>query len=302
VSHAAPLAHLKGVSPPAPDWFTHALAMAPERGAVRVDGANIETLAWGKRGNPGLLFVHGYGGGAAWWNYLAPCFAGEYRVAALSLSGMGGSDWRGDYSLDLFMRECFAAADSTGLYAAKAKPVFVAHSFGSLPVLRGGGVHPEKIGLIAAIDPAIFPLPDRPAKPSPFGASRQRFYKNLEEALARFRFVPPQNCDNLFIADYLARVSLKETPEGWTWRFDPKLGASRKREDRAALLAGIRVPLVILAGDRSALMVPETVARIRALAHPGTPWIDIAESGHQVAVDQPLRLVDALREVLKERI
>ena len=39
-----------------------------------------------------------------------------------------------------------------------------------------------------------------------------KVYATLEEALTRFRFMPPQVPGNLFVADYIARHSLKRLP------------------------------------------------------------------------------------------
>ncbi|HXW28160.1 MAG TPA: hypothetical protein VEK55_02260, partial [Xanthobacteraceae bacterium] len=55
----APLAMLNGAPPPAPTWFQEALALPPARSLHRVEGAQIETLTWGERGRPGILFLHG---------------------------------------------------------------------------------------------------------------------------------------------------------------------------------------------------------------------------------------------------
>src|SRR6516164_9545777 len=93
----SPLAPFKGEKPPAPAWFEKALADAPERSLVRVEGANIELLTWGEVGKPGLIFVHGNSAHADWWSFIAPFLAGDYRVAAISFSGMGDSDWRETY-------------------------------------------------------------------------------------------------------------------------------------------------------------------------------------------------------------
>ena len=55
----APLAAFRGQKPPAPAWFERVVAIEPERTFVAVDGAEVETLAWGERGKPGLVFLHG---------------------------------------------------------------------------------------------------------------------------------------------------------------------------------------------------------------------------------------------------
>ena len=95
---AAPLARFHGETPPAPAWFDKALADAPERTTVEVEGAAIELLTWGEVGKPGLVFLHGNGAHADWWSFIAPFFAADYRIAALSWSGQGGSGWRERYS------------------------------------------------------------------------------------------------------------------------------------------------------------------------------------------------------------
>ncbi|MHB8285667.1 MAG: alpha/beta fold hydrolase, partial [Caulobacteraceae bacterium] len=84
----APLARFHGERPPAPAWFAAALAQAPDRSFVPVEGVNIELLAWGERGRPGLLFLHGGRAHADWFSFIAPFFADDYRVGAVSMSGM----------------------------------------------------------------------------------------------------------------------------------------------------------------------------------------------------------------------
>src|SRR6202000_428091 len=93
----SPLAPFAGAKPPAPAWVDAALAKSPERSFVPVDWANIELLTGGQGGKPGLILVHGNSAHADWWSFIAPFLADEYRIAALSLSGMGDSDWREPY-------------------------------------------------------------------------------------------------------------------------------------------------------------------------------------------------------------
>ena len=133
-----------------------------------------------------------------------------------------------------------------------------------------------------------------------------RVYPTLEAALTRFRFMPPQVPGNLYIADYIARHSLKTRRmagglgEGWTWRFDPGLWAKLDRRGMAETDAeGVVVPLVHIVGDRSAIirrhsMLEESRRRIPA----NVPEIVIPDSEHHIMVDQPLALVAALRTLL----
>src|ERR1700754_2659259 len=112
----APLAAFAGEPPPAPAWFAKALAASPERALLPTPRGRIETLTWGERGKPGLLLVHGNTAHADWWSFIAPLFSADYRVSAMSLAGMGDSDWRDRYSSEDFCADAEAVACATGLY------------------------------------------------------------------------------------------------------------------------------------------------------------------------------------------
>lgn len=298
----APLAHLHGATPPAPAWFGAAVARAPERRFIEVEGARIESLSWGERGRPGLLFLHGNGAHADWWSFIAPFFADTHRVAALSWSGMGGSDHRQRYSLDLFIAEAFAVAEAEWLFDAPEKPVFVAHSFGGFPLVGSAVRHGERLRAAVMVDtPVRSPEQeaerrgkrrmDEPARP-------HRVYPTLEAALARFRFAPEQPCETLYIADFIARRSLQEVEGGWTWKFDPFLWSEFTLDETGPQLSAARCPFALMWGDRSILMPPEVIDYMRSVAPPGTPEIVIPDAAHHVMIDQPLAFVAALRGLL----
>jgi pimeloyl-ACP methyl ester carboxylesterase len=285
------------------DWLADALTVEPERGAVEVKGALIETRAWGKRGRPGLLLMHGAGAHADWWSFIAPFFAQDFRVAALSWSGMGGSGWREAYSMDLYAAEAFAAAEATGLFEASEKPVFAAHSFGGRVALRcAAGPQGPRLKCAVALDTLISP-PDLKVGRRPFDSSNTRVYPTVEAALARFRLVPAQPCANAELLDYIARGSIRAVDDpvqgkGWTWRFDPsiwdKLADTPSIED----LRAAACPVAAIRGARSALMVPAVTDYFDANAPAGTPVVVVPEAHHHLMLDQPLALVAALRGLL----
>jgi pimeloyl-ACP methyl ester carboxylesterase len=301
----APLAHLAGARPDAPAWFERALARAPERSVVPVAGARIKTLTWGERGRPGLLFLHGNSAHADWWSFIAPFFADRFRIAALSWSGMGGSDWREGYSLDLFVAEAMTVAEATGLLESDVKPVIVAHSFGGFVTLAAAARHGERLKGAVLVDTPIF-LRERRSEQSrtkgPDSFRPNRIYPTLEAALARFRYAPLQPCGNLFITDYLARHSLRkvETGEGggWTWKFDPCLWRGYESESPASSLSATRCPLALINGECSPLISDDDLARTQILAGTDVPVIAIPEAYHHVLADQPLALVAAIRSLL----
>ena len=307
----APLAAFRGAKPQAPDWFAHALAHAPERAFVMVAGARIETLAWGEIGRPGVLLLHGNGAHADWYSFIAPHLTRERRVVAMSWSGMGGSDWRETYTRELFILEALEVAHATGLFAAGRAPVVVGHSFGGRIAVALAAEHGEKFHAAVLVDPPVFSLEhareraERSRRPTPRMRDMKphRLYATLEAALARFRFAPSQGCANPFIADYIARRSLKPAPredggEGWTWRFDPFLWRDLQFGDPMSQIGAARCPVALIRGAESRLMKPDDASSMMKVLPQGSPFIEIPGADHHVMVDQPLALVEALAKLL----
>ena len=292
------LGRFGGARPPAAAWFERAIAQAPDRSHFDVDGAAVELLAWGARGKRGLLFLHGNGAHADWWSFIAPFFAADYRCAAISWSGMGGSGWRPHYAIDTFGREILGAIDAAGL-AQAGKPLLIGHSFGGMPLIHVAAHHPDRIAAGIMVD-SFIPPPDR--KPGWITAGRPtRRYAELGDALARYRLQPEQDSDWPEIVDYLARGSLRFAdaeggePAGWTWRFDPNLWTTMDRSGIDALVERIGVPIGLIYGANSKLVSADAVERMRARLVCCPIAVAIPEARHHIMVDQPLALIAALR-------
>jgi pimeloyl-ACP methyl ester carboxylesterase len=318
---ASPLAPFAGARPPAPAWFDEIIAREPERSLVPVLGANIELLTWGEVGKPGLIFVHGNSAHADWWSFIAPFLADDYRVAALSLSGMGGSDWRETYTFDVFAQEIHACAEGAGLYEAPVKPIYIGHSFGGSQVFYSAATYPERMRAAMLLDtgfggPPTAEQEEQWRKEAEKSGQAERFrgpprrtrpnrvYATLEEALTRFRFMPPQVPGNLYVADFIARRSLKRAPmadgsgEGWTWKFDPYMWGKLDRGSMGTPDPATAPPMAQIFGDRSAVMKRMGNGRRTDFVPAGVPSITIPDSEHHIMVDQPLALVAALRALL----
>lgn len=294
----SPLARFEGAAPPAPAWFTAALADAPERSKVEVDGAAIEVLTWGDRGAPGLLLLHGNGAHADWWRFIAPFFARTHRVAALSWAGMGGSEHRDSYNLKGFVAEARTVSEDAGLFDNASLPVVVGHSFGGFPMMAMVADDPRWGAAVIVDTPFREAGEPRGGRPPNATNRPHRVYPTLAGALARFRFAPEQGCENLFIADHIARGSLKQVEGGWTWRFDPFLWTRFDIDETRSLLERPLCPVALLWGEQSLLMPPDRVERMRAALPAGSPAIGIPSAEHHVMVDQPLAFVTALRGLL----
>ncbi len=290
-----PLAAFHGESPSAPDWFTDALAQAAEILPLTVAGASIELLAWGRAGAPGVLLGHGGAAHARWWAHLAPYLARTHRVAALSWSGMGGSGWRELYSVDTYVAEAMAAAETAGLFAA-GPPVFVAHSLGGAPIALAAHRHGGRLAGAILVDSGV-----SPPHPSAWRNNRApggKIYPSEAAALARFRLMPDQPTHNPFIVDMMAREALRETSDGWTWRFDPGFFTRMEGWDSWSAIADPACPLAFIYGELSRIVPTELRARQQAHTPRGTPFIGIPDSHHHIMIDQPIALLAAIRTLL----
>jgi pimeloyl-ACP methyl ester carboxylesterase len=313
----APLAPFEGEPPPTPAWFKDAIAQEPERGFVDSLGSKIEVLTWGEIGKPGLLLVHGNSAHADWWSFIAPFFAAEYRVTSMSLAGMGASDWRESYAFQDFAEDAEAVARATGLYEGGRKPIYIGHSFGGSQVFYAASKFPERMHAAVLVDTGFGGPPPKEREEMeqrmaqvrniPTADRAKRVYPTLKAALARFRFMPPQAAGNLYVADFIARRSLKRAPledgsgEGWTWMFDPAMWNKLDRSAMNALVTEgppeVRVPVAHIYGQQS-----QVIAR-RQEGQPSPLPADMVEiaipdANHHVMVDQPLALVAALRALL----
>jgi len=297
----APLVQFNGDRPPSPDWFVKALAVPTDTGTVIVEGATICWKAWGTRGAPGLILVHGGVAHKDWWDSIAPFLADTRRVVALDLSGMGDSDHRDRYRMETYALEVLAAGEDGGAFEA-GKPFVVGHSFGGFVSLATAMEHGERLAGIAVLDSPIRPSEEqrRSSPPSRGGM----IYNAFEAALARFRLLPEQDCDNAFLLDHIARQSLKpvtrpDGTSGWTWKFDPKLWdkLDYNRPPPADIVGALKTRIALFRGAKSRLVTDEVWGFMRETFGPETTMVSIPQAEHHLILDQPIAVAAAL-EVL----
>lgn len=294
-----PLAALEGAVPPSPQWFKNAVAVTPHSAVIDVKGAAIHYLSWGSPSKQGLLLVHGNAAHAGWWSFIAPFLSRDYHVVALDLSGMGDSAWRTEgYAMETFAAEVFAVADHAGLLTHPEPPVIVGHSFGGFVTILAGALYGEHLGGSIILDAPVNP-PDR-THSTPLTARAHHHYPTLARALARFRLLPPQICDNLYLLDYVARGSLRQIDGGWRWKFDPQIWRNFSIGDMEARLRDTKCRIAFFRGQKSILMPPEIGNFMSSLLGRTAPVVEIPEAQHHVMLDQPLALVAALRALLAD--
>jgi len=283
---------------PVPGWYDWAMSETGDERFTDVDGCAVHYLYWTARceqpaGN--LLLVHGGGGHAHWWSFIAPFFAAHYNVAAISLSGMGDSGRRPAYSADIRvgdMRGVIADAFADG-------PTFICgHSFGGYMTSRFGQLHGDDVAGIIVADSPFRPPEDEETNPrNRARMGNKRHYATFDEAWRRFRLMPVQDCANTFLVEHIGRHSLMHTPEGWCWKWDGTAMNNRRfGEPFAEYLAAATCRKAYLYGEKSVYTGGRNLAFAADLV--GGHIVGVPEAQHHLMLDQPLATVAAVRGIL----
>jgi len=150
----------------------------------------------------------------------------------------------------------------------------------------------------------ILDSPVRPSEEQRSSSPPQRggkTYERRETAIARFRLLPPQTCETVYVVDHIARNSLKAVEGGWSWKFDPNLWAKLEyqRRDPGSLRDNARCPLAFFRGAETSLVTDEIWAFMAETFGPETPMVSIPDAQHHLILDQPLAVASALETLMQ---
>jgi pimeloyl-ACP methyl ester carboxylesterase len=124
----------------------YAQAAGKNKTAVSKDGTKIVYSVYGK-GEPVLVFVHGWCGSRSVWDKQVPYFAKKYKVIVLDLGGYGASGkQRKAYTQEAFGEDVAAVVNAAGA----DKVILIGHSMSGTIILEANRLLKDKvIGLIA---------------------------------------------------------------------------------------------------------------------------------------------------------
>lgn len=308
--YTRPLAGLGGKKPPAPAWFNWALEQPSDEREVVVDGTKVRYSAWGDPARRGVVFIHGGRAHRNWWRPFAPHFAKQFRVVALDLPGLGDSGWRARYSMTGLVDALFSVIDHAELPRA-GRPIIAGHSFGGWVTLSAVEQRGERFSGAVIIDsPIAAPDPDEGytvlrANPGmdPKPAKPPRFYDSIEEPIQRFRFLPDQPCDQLYLVDHIARTGLIEADmpgggRGWRWKFDPAQGSNFDIHFERNLFLAARCPLAFIYAEDSLFARGPGFDHLVQQTRGRTPFVQMPAAHHHLMMEQPIAFISTMRALL----
>jgi pimeloyl-ACP methyl ester carboxylesterase len=160
-----------------------------------------------------------------------------------------------------------------------------------------------RLGGIVVIDT---PLRDRPPEESRLSGSnrRPRGYPTREEIQSRFTSVPPQDTILSYVGSHIAWESVRETENGWFWKFDTQVFESGLFASSPPPAATLSRALSETTCEKGYLrcqfgIVPRQMAvDIRDMLRGTGSYVELPDAGHHPMLDQPLVLTAVIRTLL----
>jgi len=207
--------------------------------AISRDGVRIAYSVYGK-GEPALVFVHGWCGSRSVWYKQIPYFAKKYKVIALDLAGHGKSgSQRKVYTQEAFGEDVAAVVSAE----KENKIILIGHSMSGTVILQANRLIKDKTRGLIAIDTLKnferFPV-SRETAEEYLGPLRKDFVKNSGSFMAGMF---TKNADPKLIKQVIANVA----------RSNPQIAISTIEcyfnTPVIPLLADVNVPLWCLNAD-----------------------------------------------------
>jgi pimeloyl-ACP methyl ester carboxylesterase len=247
-------------------------------------------------GRPPILCVHGGAAHAHWFDYVAPFFSPRYHVRALDQRGHGDSDWMDPpaYSYQDYASDLAKVAEQLDLRDF----VLIGHSMGGMVSLVYAATYPGRAGRLVIVDTSMKLSEDRLAAMRDRGSRSGSSYATREELVTRYRMLPAGTLASPEVVRYVAGHSARQFPDGsWRHKFDRNVYAIRESMDGMQYWERIKVPALLIKGDRSPRITPEIYAGVKARC-PQAELAEVPMSDHHVTLDNPSGFAHALKAFL----
>lgn len=244
---------------------------------------------------PPVVILHGLFGAGRNWMHVAQSLAADYRVYLPDARNHGASPWAESMSYAHMALDVAALIERERMQ----RPIVVGHSMGGKTAMALALDHPQSIGGIAVIDIA----PESYADQFSSYVSAMRSLDEVGAATRRdVRKALAEGLTGQAPVDYLMQT-LRRQNDRFDWRVNLLATGLCMRElcDFPDELKRGRYdgPALLISGEESDYVRPESVAAIRALL-PCSRFQGIAEAGHWVHADQPAALSNGLLDWLAE--
>jgi pimeloyl-ACP methyl ester carboxylesterase len=254
----------------------------------------LNAIQHGDPARPKLVLLHGGGANAHWWDDVAPALARQWHVVALDFRGHGDSD-QPEPRPGAFQRDLVGLLEHIGAPDA----ALLGHSMGGhvalLHAARHGGARRPRALVVVDVARGVG---GRTRRLMRLALATRRSYRTREEAISRFRFLPPAPGAREELRERIAAASVREEPGGrFAFKFDPRWFALPPAE--APVLEHVGTPTLIVRGAESPILSREG-AQSLAREIRDARLVEIEGAEHNVHLEEPEKFLEAVGGFLSE--
>ena len=282
----------------APTWFKESISIKGTELSIDMKDGKITYSKWDSKTESDnlLIFIHGTGAHKKWWDPIAPQFLNDSNVIAVDLPGMGDSDFRETYSITDFGRCIFEIIEKEKKEINIENIYIVGHSLGGQVAAYVASENKNSVTSLIMIDTFIRPPDYDPSQHEGGPLRKIKHYADKITILERFRLMPKQECNNTWFLRYIAEYSVKETSDGWRWKFDDLMFNSLGR--LFGFKFSFKCPALFIYGAESLLMSGNILSNIKTMYSDVMDFEKVNNAAHHVPLDKPLEIVDIIKKRL----
>ena len=253
-------------------------------------GFRLHYIRWGVRG-ASLLLLHSMGMDAHGFDIFSRAVADEYRVLALDLLDHGDSE---KPTRPVGLGEHAEVVRGAYTQLGFSPNTLIGHSIGGIIGMVLAAKYLEDLEGLVLVDIAPFKM-DRPRAPRP---APPESFADEEEARAYIRQRYPRMTYEA--VENRLKHAFKRSPDG-RFRLKGVGGALRGglSVDLWQFVEQIRTPTLLLIGEESTLVTPDTSERMRSLI-PDFKVVTVEGATHMVPQDKPRAFEREVRAFLKQ--
>ncbi len=263
---------------------------------VEVGGLKLHVQDYGTAGKPQMLCVHGSAAHAHWFDFVASGLNDEYHVLAPDQRGHGDSEWdrsaHPEYNYDRYAADLHELAEKLDLRDF----ILIGHSMGGLVSTVYAATYPGRARAFILVDSSLNMSAERIASMNAVGSREGSSYASSNEFVANYKIRPSGSSAGPDMVRHLAMHSGRQFEDGrWRNKVDRNVYARRVGKNLIPYWAQIKIPALLLRGDRSNRISPQIIAQVRSLA-PQVQVAEVAGCDHHVTLDNPPGFVEVCKQ------
>ncbi len=266
---------------------------------VQINGLSLHSVDWGGDSRRNLLLVHGQGGTARGWDFVARELSSEFRVLAIDQRGHGDSDHtREGYAVTAFASDLAGFAREIGIIPYD----YCGASLGARNGIAYAGDHSDHLKHFVCLD--YGPEMSVVSAQSQIGGMNRRAlgWRSIDEFVKQASERNPRaseeylrlQAEHGLRLNYAGKYVLKQDPEMFWINGGFGVGEVPYLWDQ---WGKISCPILELKGAESSFLSPEIANRMKE-AQPNMQFVEVPQSGHPIAADNPAFLLRELRRFL----